>query len=184
MHLIGVEDGSFDAFQRNVSALTVLCCVEMTLDRIDDVRLLPIEVDGFNATEKLLRMLHGADVEAVILGGITFAGFNIIDPSAILQETGIPVIVYSGKKPNNISMLMALRKHFKDWRIRWAIIERLGDVNETTPLIGEPSVYFEVLGGSVSWAEKVLRSSALVCRIPEPVRVAGLIARGISPPAC
>ena len=184
MRLAGVEDGSFYAFSRKLRAFTVLCCVGMTHDRIDGVRLASIEVDGFDATEKLSEMLGGLDVEAVILGGITFAGFNIIDPRVILHDTGIPVVVYSGKRPDSLSMLSALKKHFKDWDRRWGVIERLGPVHQTMPRPSEPPVYFEVLGGSATWAEEVLRSSALVCRIPEPVRVAGLIARGVSRSAC
>ena len=181
--LAGVEDGSFKAFQREASH-SVLCCVEMASDRIEAVKLSRIAVDGLDATEKLLNMLEGVAVDAVILGGITFAGFNIIDPRIIHQETNAPVIVYSGEKPDNDAMFLALKKHFEDWIARWRIVERLGVVHEAVSRPGEPPVYFEVVGGSARWAEEVLRSSALICRIPEPVRVAGLIARGVSRPAC
>lgn len=184
MRQFGVEDGSFNAFSRGEDSHTVLCCAAMVRGRIQDVRVSQIEVDGFDATDKLLGMLQGVDVDVVVLGGITFAGFNIIDPSSILKEVGTPVIVYSGKEPDDDAMLLALRKHFEDWRKRWSIIKGLGDVFEAVVRPGEPPVYFEVLGGSQEWAEAVLRSLALVCRIPEPVRVAGLIARGISRPAC
>lgn len=183
MRVLGVEDGSFNAFSREDDSHTVLCGVSMARGRIEDVRISQIEVDGLDATEKLLGMLHGIDVEVVVLGGITFAGFNLIDPSNIFNEIGMPVIVYSGEEPDNDAMLFALRKHFDDWRRRWKIIEGLGEVFETVIRLSEPPVYFEVVGGSKGWAEALLRSSALVCRIPEPVRVAGLIARGISRPA-
>ena len=184
MHLAGVEDGSFNAFQRDVKSYSYLCLVEMLHDKIENVRLCSIEVDGLDATDKILKMLDGIHVESIILGGITFAGFNIIDPTKVFQETDIPVIIFSRKKPNNFSMLRALKKHFEDWELRWQIIKSLGDVHEFKPLIGEPSIYFEVIGRSVAWAERVLKSSALLCRIPEPVRVAGIIARGVSPPSC
>jgi len=183
LRVMGVEDGFFKAFPPRASSYTVLCCVALSRGRIGDVRIAPIEVDGLDATEKLLSMLDG-DVDAVILGGITFAGFNLIDPSTILRETEIPVIVYSGHKPDNDAVLLALRRHFGDWKRRWSIIEGLGELYETVPRSGEPPVYFEVVGGSESWAAEVLRSSALVCRIPEPVRVAGVIARGVSRPSC
>lgn len=180
MDLVGVEDGSFNNFRRNKKNLAFLCCVEMKNEMIWDVRLSTIEVDGFDATDKLLKMLEGLDAEAVILGGITFAGFNMIDPSIVFEATGMPVIVYSGRRPDDRSMRSALRKHFGDWERRWRLVEGLGGVHVTSPRPGEPPVFFEVVGGSVGWAEEVLRSSALVCRIPEPVRVAGLVARGVS----
>jgi endonuclease V-like protein UPF0215 family len=46
---------------------------------------------------------------------------------------------------------------------------------------GEPPVYFEVVGCPIQWAVEVLKDAALTCRIPESVRVAGLVARGVSP---
>jgi endonuclease V-like protein UPF0215 family len=148
---------------------------------IDGVALLPIEVDGMDATDKLLAIMNDGLADAVILGGITFAGFNVIDPRRVFQETGVPVIVYTGKRPDDGSMLVALKTHFSDWKRRWDVIESLGKVHEVVTRLGEPPAYFEVVGGSAIWAEGVLRSSALVCRIPEPVRVAGLVARGVSP---
>lgn len=179
--LLGVEDGSFRAFDRQAEPLAYLCCTRMKGRRIKWVALLPIEVDGLDATNKLLTVMSDGMTDAVILGGITFAGFNVIDPHKVFQETGVPVIVYSGKRPDDGSMLIALKTHFSDWKMRWAVIESLGKVHEVITKPGEPPVYFEVVGGSTNWAKWVLGSSALVCRIPEPVRVARIIARGVSP---
>ncbi len=179
--LYGVEDGSFDAFNNTGVQTTVLCGVVLESSIIRDVRLSEITVDGMDSTDVLLRMSKGIDADVVILGGITFAGFNVMDPFRVHEETGLPVIAYSGVKPDNRKMLAALRSHFDDWRERWAIVERLGEVHSTRPYLREPPVYYEVVGESPGWAEEVLRYSALVSRIPEPVRVAGLIARGISP---
>lgn len=158
-----------------------MCGVEIESSLIRRIRLKRIQVDGLDATDKLLSMLEGIEVDAVILGGITFAGFNIVDPRVILEERGFPVIVYSGTKPDNEAMLMALRKNFEDWRERWEIVQSLGQVYTASTYREEPPVYFEVIGGSRGMAEDVLRRFAMVSRIPEPVRVAGLIARGLSP---
>lgn len=178
--LFGVEDGSFDAFNRVESTYALLCGVLTQGDRIIDVRKAEIEVDGLDATEKLLKMLEGVDVDAVVLGGITFAGFNVIDPRIIKEETGLPVIVYSGVEPDNEAMLGALQKHFSDWMKRWEIVKNLGPIHGVSTLKGEPDVFFEAVGCDVGWAEKILRASAVVSRIPEPVRASGLIARGLS----
>jgi endonuclease V-like protein UPF0215 family len=179
--LFGVEDGSFHAFHKEESSSAYLCGVLTESGFIRKVRLARILVDGLDSTEKLLGLLEGMEAEAVILGGITFAGFNVVDPRMVFKETGIPVIVYSGNRPDNEKMLVALKRHFVDWRERWEIIEGLGPVHKVTTLPREPPAYFEVVGGSPKWAEEILRGSAVVSRIPEPVRVAGLIARGLSP---
>lgn len=175
----GVEDGSFEAFSES-SASTYLCGVVMESGVIRDVRLAEISVDGLDATERLLEIMDGLELDAVILGGITFAGFNMVDPFRVFDEKMVPLIVYSGVRPDNRSMYRALRKHFGDWEARWGIVERLGDVHEAVPLQGEPGIFFEAVGCTPSWAEEVLRSVALISRIPEPVRVAGIIARGLS----
>jgi endonuclease V-like protein UPF0215 family len=181
LRLFGVEDGSFGAFNQGQPSSTILCGVKFESDRLIGVKIEKIQVDGLDATEKLLSILNGVDSDAIILGGITFAGFNIIDPHEIFREKEIPVIVYSGKKPNNEEMLEALKKNFDDWQQRWKIIKDLGPIHSTTPFIGEPPVYFEVIGVDNKWAKNVLHRSAIVSRIPEPVRVAGIIARGLSP---
>ena len=181
LRIFGVEDGSFEAFPRTRSSFTYLCGVLTVSNNIGTVRVTRIRVDGIDATEKLLAMLESVDVDAIVLGGITFGGFNIVNPDVICKETNTPLIIYSGVKPDNERMLDALRKHFGDWRSRWDIIEGLGPVYTVVPFPGEPPAYFEVVGCSLEWAESVLRRSALVSRIPEPVRVAGLIARGLSP---
>ena len=182
LRLLGVEDGSFQAFSES-STSTYLCGVLMESGVIRDVRLAEVTVDGLDATEGLLEITEGLILDAVILGGITFAGFNIVDPFKILDEIMVPLIIYSGVRPDNESMKKALMEHFGDWEDRWGIVERLGEVHEAITRQGEPEVYFEAVGCEPSWAEGVLRSAALVSRIPEPVRVAGIIARGLSP-AC
>ena len=130
LRLLGVEDGSFEAFSES-SGSTYLCGVVMDSDTIRDVRLAEISVDGLDATVRLLEMMDGLELDAVILGGITFAGFNIIDPFRVLDETDVPIIVYSGVKPDNESMYQALKRNFGDWEVRWGIVKRLGDVHET-----------------------------------------------------
>lgn len=181
IRLMGVEDGSFQADDRSTLQLSLLCCIEMCSGRVEAVKLTRVEVDGFDATERLLELLEGVDVDAIILGGITFAGFNMVDPAAVNSATGVPVIVYSGKKPDNEEMLRALRRHFPDWERRWRVVEGLGEIHSMMPRKYEPPIYFEVLGASPEWAEEVLRNAAIISRIPEPVRVAGLVARGLSP---
>ena len=125
-------------------------------------------------------MLEGINVDVVILGGITFAGFNMIDPRVINEKTGLPVIIYSGVEPNNELMLTALKKHFKDWERRWKIVASLGTIHRIQTLADKPEVYFEVVGCKPDWAKEVLKTSAVVSRIPEPVRAARRIAKGLS----
>ena len=178
LRIVGVEDGSFIAFQPGQH--TLLCAVLMVGDRIEGVRLGRVTVDGRDATEVLLRMLVHIQCDVLILGGVSFAGFNIIDASRLQGKLGIPVIVYSGEKPNSPMVLAALKAHFADWEQRWAPVTRLGDFYSFATGDNFPPIFFEVVGESREWCEAVLRSTASLMRAPEPVRVAGIIARGLT----
>jgi endonuclease V-like protein UPF0215 family len=178
----GVEDGSFEAFQRgpaDADQYTLLCLTRLRGAVIQDVRLRRVKVDGLDATDALLNMLAGLEVDAVILGGVTFAGFNVVDVKRVCGEAGSPVIVFSADRPDVEATLGALRKHFGDWRERWGMYAALGDIH---PLkIGtHPVVYYECVGCSTEFAEGVLVDQALTARTPEALRVADMVAKGLS----
>jgi endonuclease V-like protein UPF0215 family len=178
LRVVGVEDGGFEAFKQGGRAF--LCAAGLTGDRVDWVKLEKITVDGRDATETLLKMLEGVEFDSVILGGVSFAGFNIIDPHVVHGAFGVPVIVYMGDEPDTRATFAALKAHFTDWEERWTPVARLGDVYCAVSKAGAPPVYFEVVGCTREWAEETLKETATLTRIPEPVRVAGLIARGLT----
>ncbi len=178
LSIVGVEDGGFRAFQPGQS--TVICAVLMCGNLVESVRLGKVTVDGRNVTDVLLGMLADIRCDAVILGGVSFAGFNIMDVTRLHEELGVPVIVYSGEKPDSASVLAALRAHFADWEDRWASVAQLGDVYSLVTRVGYPPVFFEIVGESREWWEVLLRSSASLTRAPEPLRVAKIIARGLT----
>lgn len=179
----GVQDGSFEAFYRGTSSAkqyTALCCATLERGRILAVNVDRILVDGLDSTETLLNNLEKTEINAIILGGATFGGFNVMDIEYVYKKTGIPVIVYSGDFPDMEATRAALRKHFPDWRERWARYEALGEINifESGKY---PEIYFENMGCTIDFAEKVLGDQTITSRIPEAVRVADIIAKGLSP---
>lgn len=177
--VIGVEDGSFKSFDRK-NGFAILCCVLMDNYKILKVFFSRIQVDGIDATSKFLKMIIDVEYSTIILGGVTFAGFNIIDPRKIFEEKKSPVIIYSSRKPNSEKILNALKKHFKDWDKRWGIIQSLGNIYEFEVKPGHPPIYFEIIGGTLEYAKSILKNYTIISRVPEPVRVAKIIARGVS----
>ncbi len=144
-----------------------------------DLRVVPITVDGLDAGVNIVNILMDWEIDVIVLGGATFAGFNVVDVEYVYREIEKPIIVYMSKYPDMDATLNALRKHFSDWRERWRRYKALGRIHELK--IGEhPSIYFEVVGGSVGFAENVLREQAIHGRMPEALRIAGLIAKGTS----
>jgi endonuclease V-like protein UPF0215 family len=115
-----------------------------------------------------------------MLAGISFAGFNVIDPTAIHEKFEKPTIIITRTKPNNRAIHRALRRHFEDWRIRWQVFEEIGFFHKLAVSADEPQIYVKPIGVDVKWARNLIRALAVCGRVPEPIRVARLIARGLS----
>jgi hypothetical protein len=178
--IVGVDDGAFSSGRQAVGS-TVLVVVLVEGQQILDVKVGRIEVDGLDAQRVLLSLLRPLSYESIMLSGISFGGFNLIDMRELAWVTRKPVIAVIGEKPDNIAVREALRKHFHDWRRRWRVVRAAGPLYSCKPLAEEPRLYFEVRGVSSSFAKRTIASSSLISRLPEPVRVAGVIARGLRP---
>lgn len=179
--MVGVEDGGFSRESSSCGAKkTLLVCVLLRGPWIDNFQADTIAVDGLDASKKLIAMLHQWSFDAVMLAGVSFAGFNLVDPTLVFNKFNKPVVVISRTKPDNVAVKNALFQHFEDWRIRWGVFERLGPVHQIVSMPDEPPLYGEVVGTTSDWATKLIRASSACCRIPEPIRVARLIARGLT----
>jgi len=179
--VVGVEDGGFSKKILDYGVSKALFVAVLFVGRwLYDFQLDEITVDGLDATDKLSEMLCRWSFDTVILAGVSFAGFNLVDSASIFEEFKKPVIVVARTRPDNVNVKNALRQHFKDWRIRWSVFERLGPIYDVVSIVNEPPLYVEVVGAKLDWAERVLHSLSMCCRIPEPIRVARLIARGLT----
>lgn len=175
--MVGVEDGSF---LKGKTAKTVLVAVLFKNLHVESVKVAKIIVDGFDATARLKGMLEGWQFEVVLLAGISFAGFNIIDPMQIYEKFRKPVIVITRKKPDNNAVRKALQKHFSDWKIRFEVFEKIGLPYKKLTFIGKSPIYVKALGARDQWAFNLIRKISVLGVVPEPLRVARLIARGLS----
>jgi len=178
MRTVGIEDGSFIP---RVSKKCLFVAVLMDNIRIIDVQIKTITVDGMDVTDKTIEILRSyKSVDCLISGGITFAGFNILDPFRIFNELDVPVIIVSRKKPNNKAIYNALVKHFKDWQIRWNIVKKLGEPIAVYNWRDGVTLYVELVGIDKERALEIIDSLTLWGKRPEPLRVANIIAKGLS----
>jgi hypothetical protein len=179
--VVGVEDGGFCRESSTLKALLVSVLLQGV--SILDFQMSNIKVDGLDATERLILMLRRWSFDSIILAGVSFAGFNLIDPNVVFKEFKKPVIVVARTEPNNLAVKNALLHHFEDWKARWGIIEGLGPVHKIVSMSNELPLYVEIIGTDLKWAGALIRKLCTCCRIPEPIRVARLIARGLTPKA-
>ncbi len=151
--------------------------------RILALRLGKIEVDGLDAQTVALSLLKGLAYDVLMLSGVSFAGFNVVDIKSVARAIGKPVIAVIREKPNNRDVRSALQNHFDDWGKRWRAVRNAGRIYSCRPVADEPKLYFEVRGGSPSVARQAIFSSSTISRLPEPIRVAGILAKGLRVPA-
>src|SRR5712692_1900868 len=173
--IIGIDDGPFTKQQETAPLVAAL----LEGPHLQRVRTAWITVDGLDAAEKALKLLKGWKPVPILLSGVTFAGFNLIDPHVLQRKYRVPVIVVVGSRPDNRAVKRALVKHFPDWEQRWKVLSSLGPMRAVRTNPDEPPVHYEVFGCTSRDAAQILRSTSWVSRIPEPIRVAGLLARGL-----
>ncbi len=174
-HVIGVDDGPFTKRQETAPLVAAL----LEGPHLQKVHATRITVDGLDATEKALGLLRRWKPVPILLSGVTFAGFNLIDPHILHRKYRVPVIVVVGSRPDNRAVKRALVKHFPDWKRRWGIISSLGPLRTVWTNPDEPPIHYELFGCSSRQASTLLKSCSYVSRLPEPVRVAGLLATGL-----
>lgn len=177
VRVVGIDDGSFE---KRITKKALLAVMLFKGLEIEDVRLTRVKVDGLDATARVAEVLNGWEFDVVLLAGVSFAGFNVVDPMILFDKFRKPLIIISREKPNNKAVKQALIHHFKDWQIRWEIFQKLGPIYKVNVSVGESPLYIEIVGGDLQRAKNLMRALTVSGRAPEPIRVARLIARGLS----
>lgn len=179
---VGIDDGPFLS-KRLGGSKAPLVVVQLEGPHLVKAKLGTISVDGLDATSVASRMLQSFSLRdsPILLSGATFGGFNIIDPRALQRKFRTPTIVVIGSRPDNRAVKRALANHFSDWKKRWRVLSSLGPLRQARTVQSENSIFFEAFGCNDKEARSILKEFAFVSRVPEPLRVAGLVARGLFP---
>lgn len=147
---------------------------------IEDVLHTHIEVDGFDATEAIIRVLLSKKKECfslILTHGITAGGFNLFDIEKIWQSVKKPIISVTENKPMGDSMLNALKK-LPDHKTREKVFARVGPLLSVQTELGSNKLYFHTKGISESLAKQFLKKFAIRSRLPEQLLLAHKIASG------
>jgi uncharacterized protein len=146
--------------------------------RFDGVLMAAVEKDGSDATEVLGAAIAGSrfhqHIQLVLLQGVTLAGFNVVDATALHVQVARPILIVARKAPNMSAIRRALESRIPGGHAKWQSIERLGPME---PCAG---VYVQRIGLTAEEARAVVDRLAIHSQIPEPLRVAHLIAGAIA----
>jgi endonuclease V-like protein UPF0215 family len=122
---------------------------------------------------------HFRQVRVIMLNGVTFAGFNVVDVQALNGLTGLPVVAVTREKPDLGRIKQALEK-LPLGEKRWSLILKAGEVHEVSVGRGKKSVYLHATDISLQDAERIVRLTSTRSNVPEALRVAHMVASGIS----
>jgi endonuclease V-like protein UPF0215 family len=146
--------------------------------RLDGVISGSIRRDGANATRRLAELVTGSkfapQVQLVMLQGIALGGFNVVDIQGLHRLLSVPILVIARRAPRMEAIKEALLRRVPGGRRKWAIIEKVG------PMEPAGGVFIQRAGLSLDAASEVIRRFSVYGNIPEPLRVAHLIAGGIA----
>ncbi|PKL63276.1 MAG: DUF99 domain-containing protein [Methanomicrobiales archaeon HGW-Methanomicrobiales-2] len=146
---------------------------------IDGVAFARVTVGGCDATDAVIRVftdLARRDINLLMLSGSIIAWYNIIDPVAVQDATGLPVIVITYEESEGLEE--DIRRHFPEDPGRLAAYQRLGD-RIPVLLHSGYTLFIRPYGLSPGDAARLCNDFTREGRVPEPVRVARLIARGV-----
>jgi len=148
-------------------------------EQLDGILRAEITRDGMDATDILIRMIKDSkyytQTRIIMLDGVTYAGFNPVDITSLYKETKLPVMVFMRSCPDFGKIRLALG-HLPDPEKRWEIIQRAGKIYKIEQ---DNPVYIQLCGLDEKTAVGIIRITSTHSNIPEPLRVAHLIATGV-----
>jgi hypothetical protein len=181
IRVLGVDDGFFIPHSRSFAPIVgVVFRGGYWLDGVMHTR---VEVDGLDATNKIASMIinspHNKQLRVIMLNGVTFAGFNVVDIRDLNSKTKLPVIAVTRENPDFSEIYNAL-KNLPKSEERWEAIKGTGKPFMVNTRNKRAKVYVQACGIFEDDARKIVKATSTRSDIPEPLRVAHLIASGIS----
>ena len=171
--------GIAECFRKGVGKRSILAGVVMRADGlVDGFSFSTATVGGLDATEAILRLyerLRRKDVNVMMLNGCVISWFNVVDLHEVSERTGRPLICVTYEPSPGLEPYF--KQYFPgDWQERLAIYERNGPRKEVRLRTGHV-VFIRAVGLDEEDALRVLDRFTLHGSIPEPLRLARLLAR-------
>lgn len=207
MNVIGFDDGPFERSHRGDILLVGVVCSGTRMDGLVSGR---IRRDGANATRVMIDLVRksqfGAHLQAIMLQGIAVGGFNVVDIHGLSAALRIPVLVVTRKLPDMPAVRRALfsgdpldRPRVSGAKRKWKLIEEAGAMEQLGPsrraekraasaartgptgiTTTSPRLWIQRAGLSLDEARRLVADTTLHGNVPEPLRIAHLVAGGIT----
>jgi uncharacterized protein len=175
---LGIDDAPFRFSDETVPVVGV---VVQAPSYIEGILTTLVEVDGHDATDRIAAMVSGSryreGLAMVLLDGAAVGGFNVVDVDALHESIDRPVVTITREKPDLKAIETALRRRFDDWEDRLARLRR-HDVEAVRSRAG--TLWVSYVGTERPTVQEAVALTTVRGVLPEPLRVAHLIAAGIA----
>ncbi len=171
--VLGVDDAPFDKFKNK--STKIIGVVYRGGNYMDGVVSGKISVDGEDSTKAIIRMVKNSkffnDIRCLMLKGLGVGGLNIVDIDEIYVKTKIPVLVVMRHKPDKAKLAKTLEELGMGKKA--LLVHKAGKISKID------SLFVQSKGLTRAQAKELLKITITNSSIPEPLRVAHLIAGGI-----
>ena len=175
LKVLGFDDGPFPPHGNG--PVLVVGAMYRGAQFLEGVLCTSITQDGDDATEQLVAAITGSrfhpQIHCLLLSGITFGGFNVVDLPRLHRETGLPVLCVMRKHPDFAAVEAALAQ-VPNGAEKLARIRAAGPVREMNGVFAQPH------GLENTEAQALLRLITVRGKLPEPLRAAHLIAGSLT----
>ncbi len=172
--VLGIDEGPFRKGQKK--PVPVVGVIMEGSRLIEGIVLGSFPVDGEGATDYLAgwigAMRWHAALQAVLLPGSTLAGLGIVDIRALSKKLAVPVVAVTRQSTEGSDLPGALTTAGFPGRIR--ILERA-----PKPWRIREGVHAAAAGAGEEETKSIVEATLLQAKVPEPIRVAHLIATAL-----
>ncbi|MBW6470496.1 MAG: DUF99 family protein [Methanosarcinaceae archaeon] len=177
IRILGIDDSALIS-----DSITIIGAVFRGGEWLDGVLRSEITRDGMDATDTIINMVistkHYSQIRVIMLDGVTYGGFNPVDIVRIYEETDLPVIVIMRACPD-LEKIEAALKYLTQPHKRLEIIQRAGRITRVVTKDALNPIYIQCAGIDREDARKIVQLASTRSNVPEPIRVAHLIATGV-----
>lgn len=173
--------GIAESFKKSNSTSTLAGIVIRRDMVVDGIVLGRATLGGDDSTLSILSMLRQMkrnDINCIMLDGLIISMYNIINGGRIYADSGVPVLAITFRESAGLED--AIRYHFPTGNQAKLIEYSLLGQREPVLLKTGKRVFIRYWGLSYRMAVHVINSFTLQGAIPEPIRIAKLIARAHS----
>ena len=173
IRVVGFDDAPFKSRRNSPVKVAGVVC---SGTRFEGMLWGEVRKDGNDATDVITGLLLNSkfheQVHMVLVDGLAFGGFNLIDLPELARCVDRPCVAVMRKRPDIRAIKRALM-HFEDHEKRIGLLEKAGEIYR------EDDFYFQVVGEDPEVTATAVKSISDQGNVPEALRLAHLIGAAV-----